>query len=350
MKLTYKVHKRHFSLNPFWSSPDILEFTKEQYVLIALKNACSHITVYELAELFGIEEVEKIYLDLKKKNYFKTKKCRAYIEQGIFLTKEEKKILANDKKITFIKGVFMKKETKKVLDRIKSFPFFKEKRAVLIGGTALSIHLSHRLSEDLDFMFYLEEKLPKDELLSFSSKHNAKFLPFEQSIIDEFINEGGDIEDYQQKFLIDDIKVEFTASLGNILEKDIINSREIEVIDNIPVASLKTLKQMKCLLLMDRDKARDMYDVAYMLQNGILKPKEMLKIIARYRLTFDENYVLMRLSHKKPSENDEGLDGLMANPPSFEELKEYLVTQTKKGMIEIRKDFHKKRGVKSLSL
>ena len=62
------------------------------------------------------------------------------------------------------------------------------------------------------------------------------------------------------------------------------------------------------------------------------------------RLTFDENYVLMRLSRKKPSENDKGLDGLIANPPNFTELKEYLVTQTKKGMIEIRKDFHKKRG------
>ena len=345
-KATYKVHKRHFSLNPFWSSPDILEFSKEQFILIALSNACSHITVYELAELFGIKEVERIYLQLKKENYFKTKKCRAYIEQGIDLVKEEKEILANDMQLFFPKGVPMKKETKKVLDRIKSFPFFKEKRAVLIGGTALSIHLSHRLSEDLDFMFYKDEKLPKDELMIFADKYNANYIPFEQSVIDNFINEGGDIEDYQQQFFIDDVKVEFTASLGNILEKEIVCPQEIENIDGVPVASLEALKQMKCLLLMDRNKIRDMYDVAYMLQNGILKPKEMLKIIARYRLTFDENYVLMRLYHKKLSENDEGLDGLIANPPNFEELKAYLVTQAKKGMIEIRKDFHKKRGAK----
>ena len=235
----YKVHKRHFSLNPFWSSPDMLEFTKEQYVLIALKNACSHITVYELAELFGIEEVEKIYFDLKNNNHFKTKKCRAYIEQGISLAKEEKEILAND------------------------------------------IHLS----------------FPKSMSLFIQKKDIA-------------------------------------CLENNVLDKEVINQ----------LPSLQAVKTIKVLLLMDRDKIRDMYDVAYMLQNGILKPKEMLKIIARYRLTFDENYVLMRLSHKKPSENDEGLDELMANPPSFKELKEYLITQTKKGMIEIRKDFHKKRS------
>ncbi len=238
---TYKVHKRHFSLNPFWSSPEILEFTKRQFILIALGNACSHITVYELAELFGIEEVERIYLQLKKENYFKTKKCRTYIEQGISLAKEEREILVSDMQLSFPKGV------------------------------PLSIQ-----------------------------------------------------------------KKDIACLENNVLDKEAINQ----------LPSIQAVKTIKVLLLMDRDKIKDVYDVAYMLQNGILKPKEMLKIIARYRLTFDENYVLMRLSHKKPSENDEGLDGLIANPPSFEELKEYLVTQTKKGMIEIRKDFHKKRGAK----
>ncbi len=219
-----------------------MEFTKRQFVLIALGNACSHITVYELAELFGIEKVERIYLQLKKENYFKTKKCRAYIEQGIKLVKNEANILADNMKLSF--------PTK---------------------GVSLSIQ-----TEDI------------------------------------------------------------ACLQNNVLDKEAINQ----------LPSIQAIKTIKVLLLMDRDNIRDMYDVAYMLQNSILTPKEMLKIIARYRLTFDENYVLMRLSHKKPSENDEGLDGLITNPPSFEELKEYLVTQTKKGMIEIRKDFHKKRKAK----
>ena len=336
----YKVPKRYFSLNPFWSSPEILEFTMESYVLIGLKNMCSYVTLFELTDLFGIENVEQIV----NKHKF-GKPCLDYILNAIDLYKRKDKILNKEVNIELnIKGYSMKKETKQVLDKIKDFSFFKEKKAVLIGGTALSIHLKHRLSEDLDFMFYKEDTLPRDDLLLFQDKYKAEFKPFDTLTQQEFINDGGDINDYQQRFMIDGIKIEFIANIGNILEKNIINEDNIEEYKEIPIASLESLKQMKSLLLMDRNKIRDLYDVVYMIKNNILTVKEFINTIKKYRLTYEENYILNKIKNKQLSPNDEGLDGLTDNPPSFEELKNYLIIKIEQYLIgEENKNKKKKK-------
>lgn len=330
-KVKIKIPKRYFSLPAFWSSPQILEFTPEQYLLIALKNACSYLSVFDLIRLFGIENVEILW-NRHKKDF--GKRCREYIDNAIVLYREKENILNSKIEIDLPKKDFyMKKETEKVLEKIKDFKFFKEKKAVLMGGTALSIHLKHRLSEDLDFMFYKDNKLPRDELLLFADKYKANFLSFDKMTEDEFLNEGGDIYDYQQKFIIDGVKIEFVTNLGNILEKEIINESNIETYQSIPIASLDSLKKLKSLLVMDRNKIRDLYDVVYMIKNNILTTKEFIDTIKKYRLTYDENYILNTLKNKKLSSNDEGLENLVDNPPSFEELRDFLINEIAKEML-----------------
>jgi len=335
----YKIPKKYFSLNPFWSSPDILEFTMESYVLIALKNMCSYVLLFELADLFGIENVEQIV----NNNKF-GKPCLDYILNAIDLYKRKDEIL--NKKVDIklnVKGYSMKKETKQILDKIKNCSLFKEKKAILIGGTALSIHLKHRLSEDLDFMFYKENILPRDDLLLFKDKYKAEFKAFDTLIQQEFINDGGDINDYQQRFIIDGIKIEFVVNIGNILEKNIVNEINIEEYQGIPIASLESLKQMKSLLLMERNKIRDLYDVVYMIKNNILTIKEFINTIKKYRLTYEENYILNKIKYKTLSFNDEGLDGLIDNPPNFEELKNYLIAKIEQYLIS-RENKKKKKS------
>jgi hypothetical protein len=56
-------------------------------------------------------------------------------------------------------------KTQALLDRFKKVPLFSEHRAILIGGTALAYHLSHRESFDLDICFPFADKLPELDFL-----------------------------------------------------------------------------------------------------------------------------------------------------------------------------------------
>ena len=47
----------------------------------------------------------------------------------------------------------MTQELKYVLDKIKNHEIFIKNDFRLVGGTALSYHINHRLSEDLDFFY-----------------------------------------------------------------------------------------------------------------------------------------------------------------------------------------------------
>ena len=56
-------------------------------------------------------------------------------------------------------------ETQALLDKFKKIPLFSEHKAILIGGTALAYHLSHRESFDLDICFPFSDKLPELDFL-----------------------------------------------------------------------------------------------------------------------------------------------------------------------------------------
>ena len=56
-------------------------------------------------------------------------------------------------------------QTQALLDKFKEIPLFSEHKAILIGGTALAYHLSHRESFDLDICFPFPDKLPKFDFL-----------------------------------------------------------------------------------------------------------------------------------------------------------------------------------------
>ncbi len=82
-------------------------------------------------------------------------------------------------------------QTQALLDKFKGIPLFSEHKAILIGGTALAYHLSHRESFNLDICFPFADKLPELDFLE--SFEEMIPLEFELSIIDTAINEGGDI-------------------------------------------------------------------------------------------------------------------------------------------------------------
>ena len=83
-------------------------------------------------------------------------------------------------------------QTQALLDRFKEISLFSEHKAILIGGTALAYHLSHRESFDLDICFPFLEKLPELDFLE--SFEEVIPLEFEQGIIEAKKEDPFDIE------------------------------------------------------------------------------------------------------------------------------------------------------------
>ncbi len=117
---------------------------------------------------------------------------------------------------------------------------------VLVGGSALAMHLCHRKSEDLDFFTY-EDSFDKKEIYDFL-KH------FEQK---EILNETNE----QIDLLLDGVKVTFFNASWSFLEPDF--KRKFNL------ASLEQIAAMKINVLFLRAKYRDYYDIYYLVKKSM---------------------------------------------------------------------------------
>lgn len=127
---------------------------------------------------------------------------------------------------------------------------------VLVGGTALSIQLKTRQSEDLDFMRW---KRDKDDSLNV----NWPILQHELETI-------GEVQDVQilgfdqVLFLVDGVKISFYAAPRKRIDTMV----EIPYMNNIRLADVESIGVMKMEAMMRRSKFRDYYDIYSILKNG----------------------------------------------------------------------------------
>lgn len=118
----------------------------------------------------------------------------------------------------------------------------------LIGGTALSIQIYHRLSEDLDFILD-SETINNQSII----REVAKVFPDYKIIRDE--------KDYQLDFIINNCKVTF-ISIGTIALP--FNVKPLSSsFKNINIANLETIAVLKLSAIAQRSTLRDYYDLYY---------------------------------------------------------------------------------------
>ena len=122
----------------------------------------------------------------------------------------------------------------------------------LVGGTALSLQIGHRISTDIDL--FTEDKLNKEEILSFLKKIDKNV---------EIINSSGAI--LQILFPSDDpenrLKVDFVNYEYPLLEKLVDND------DGIRLVSKNDISAMKMSAIGTRGyEARDFVDLFYLLK------------------------------------------------------------------------------------
>ena len=206
----------------------------------------------------------------------------------------------------------MKIETEALAIRLSEQPLLEN--FLLVGGTALSLYLKHRLSEDLDFattdkilpiqaisdlleQFKYEGSVIED-VLSLAARHDA-------------INEGYDIEKYQQDWLIDGVKLTFFT-----LEKE--NGREKLALDHgkkwnnkLRLASLDTLFVTKALVLTDRHAIRDNFDMYTLMKQENYSYDDLIQAYSTYRPHASLKIPETRLLSKDYPLTDPGLDGLI---------------------------------------
>ena len=128
---------------------------------------------------------------------------------------------------------------------------------VLVGGSALALHLKHRKSEDLDFFTYEDNAFDIKKIKELVNKLNGKIV---------------NISDEQVDVFIDGVKITFFDAKWNFLKP--------KKIENFNLATLEQLAIMKTNVLFLRAKYRDYYDLYFLAkQFGISKIYEMSKNI-----------------------------------------------------------------------
>lgn len=167
----------------------------------------------------------------------------------------------------------------------------------LCGGTALSIQLGHRMSEDLDFMMWRISKTEKPEV----------DWPAIEKEIEEKVGEieHRDILGFDQvAFVVKGVKLSFFVS-NNFLP---LNER-IPYQGNIFMSDVPAILAMKMEVMLRRLKYRDYYDIysivkaGYSLRDGIeaavkysgyrLSTKSLMIMLSSSRIPKDANFAQM---------------------------------------------------------
>ncbi len=131
-----------------------------------------------------------------------------------------------------------------LLELVESCPFLD--KYVLVGGSALALHLCHRKSEDLDFFTYAD---------SFDKKEIFEYLKHFKN--KEILNQT----DEQIDLLLDGVKVTFFNANWKFLKP--------KKIEKFNLSSLESIAAMKVNVLFLRAKYRDYYDLYFLIKKSM---------------------------------------------------------------------------------
>ena len=208
----------------------------------------------------------------------------------------------------------------RVLNKIKDSLIFQDE-LYFVGGTALSYYINHRISEDIDIVSpnILDYQKIVPALISLGAKkiedENTTALRLAGLFPDEYI----------LKFIFDDVKIEFFKANRPIQKKIL---KELNYINydnsNLKILDLRSIAKLKIVALLQREKARDLFDFGSIIENKILTLDEIISISSELKNLSSKVEIIDFLSKKKESKNDESvyLNEIDRLNLSFDEIKE----------------------------
>ena len=213
-------------------------------------------------------------------------------------------------------------------DTERLWHFLKEQPAlggfVLIGGSALALHLCHRLSEDLDFVS-LDVKLPCARLAAVNRAASQAGFVFQPSTdpaaAEEFLNAGMELADYQQDFLVNGgIKLTFFAADPSL--------KAVLLPANAAaprVAALDELFRSKSLLTAARARTRDWFDLYVLMRDHGFTLADFHAAFVRGGIPHQFDVGLNRLCSGIPAKADEGFEQLVDNAPTPAVMRDFFI-------------------------
>jgi hypothetical protein len=139
---------------------------------------------------------------------------------------------------------------------------------VLVGGTALSLQLHCRESEDLDFMSWRKSR---------NEKREVNWPQIQKELASIGTIEKCDILDIDHvEFVVNGVKLSFYANPNYSPLKE-----KVEYLNNIVLADKTSIGAMKMEVMLRRSQFRDYYDIYSLLEAGE-DINEMISIALKY--------------------------------------------------------------------
>ena len=175
-------------------------------------------------------------------------------------------------------------EAKRLFKTLSSSPELES--LTLIGGTALSLQIKHRISLDFDFASF-EKEIPVykiDLLISRLKKEGWSVNEIvNTSKTSQFkINTGLNLRNYVRDYVVNGIKLTFFSHGKNDKQKEHYSQSDKTTSENVSfsIMGIDGLKTSKILVLADRVTSRDLYDLMILIKN--------------YSFTIDKAFSLIR--------------------------------------------------------
>jgi hypothetical protein len=218
---------------------------------------------------------------------------------------------------------------------------------ILIGGTALALHLGHRKSEDLDYIT-LRKKLPRAVLTAVVQKlelagHTIVPNDSPQSL-DDFEIAGMDLRDYSQDYLVGGV-VKVTFFTADSHHAGILGGAAAASGDEAAkpgIATLEQLSQLKAIVASGRSKSRDWIDLYILEKEHGFGLEQWRQAYEKAGLTDSQLETgLNRICSGVVVADDEGFDALLPNPPAVQEIADHFK--------KLRREYEAKQARKKLN-
>lgn len=195
---------------------------------------------------------------------------------------------------------------------------------VLIGGTALAMHLNHRVSEDLD-LAWPAQKLPRDRIRSIERvlrRQGCSVVANDSpDALDEFEDSGLDLHDYQQNFIVNEaVKLTFVAP-----DREVVVQMRAPDPQHLRVASVDEIFRLKCIACANRSKTRDWFDMYTLFEQGLFQAIDMIEPFDRSKSPQKLDIALTRMCSGRPELGDEGYAQLLPKAPTLRAMQKRFV-------------------------
>jgi hypothetical protein len=198
----------------------------------------------------------------------------------------------------------LSKEQLALLPILSSF----KKEYYLVGGTAIALHIGHR--ESIDFDLFKEKNIRKKDLYSklYTIDYKVSFAEYNQV---NMMSNGVKITCFSFPY-----KIPTSCILENHLK----------------MPDLLTLAAMKAFALGRRTKWKSYVDLYFIIRDHFSIKEISKKAEELFKYEFIPKQFVAQLGYFKGINYDEEVTYLISNPPSEEEIQEFLINVSVEGL------------------